>query len=165
MMSKRLVYGYGGSVSSPRKIPPRLVEDVAFRTPAAGNEPDFRTISHFRKIHRKALQGCLEPVRGSASTGCGSRKRFREPSCSETPLGETAWFVFHPPGACLPWRVDRARTRMDKGVGEHPMVWPIAFKMESRVQISSFSIMTLICCSRPALRFCNSAWWSRSPAS
>jgi transposase len=30
--------------------------------PAAGNEPDFRTISYFGKIHRKALKGFLEQV-------------------------------------------------------------------------------------------------------
>ncbi len=31
-----------------RKIQRRLVEDVAFRVFAAGNQPDFRTISDFR---------------------------------------------------------------------------------------------------------------------
>jgi hypothetical protein len=39
-----------------------LVEDVGFRVLAAGNEPDFRTISDFRKLHLKALQGLFDQV-------------------------------------------------------------------------------------------------------
>ena len=33
---------------------------MAFRVLAVGSAPDFRTISHFRKIHRKALEGSFE---------------------------------------------------------------------------------------------------------
>jgi len=33
-----------------------LLEDVAFRVLAAGNQPDFRTISDFQKLHLKALE-------------------------------------------------------------------------------------------------------------
>ena len=44
-------------VFSSRKLEKRLQEDVAFRVLAAGNEPDFRTISDFRKIHLAALEG------------------------------------------------------------------------------------------------------------
>jgi transposase len=62
MMAKLLVYGYCVGVYSARKVQRRLVEDVAFRVLAAGNEPDFRTISDFRKIHRKALEGLFEQV-------------------------------------------------------------------------------------------------------
>ncbi len=62
MMTKLLVYGYCVGVYSARKIRQRLVEDVAFRVLAAGNEPDFRTISDFRKIHLKALEGLFEQV-------------------------------------------------------------------------------------------------------
>jgi transposase len=62
MMTKLLVYGYCVGVYSARKIQQRLVEDVAFRMLAAGNEPDFRTISDFRKIHLKALEGLFEQV-------------------------------------------------------------------------------------------------------
>jgi hypothetical protein len=39
-----------------------LVEDVAFRVLAAGNEPDFRTIADFRKIHLTALTSFFEQV-------------------------------------------------------------------------------------------------------
>ena len=62
MMTKLLVYGYCVGVYSSRKIQQRLQEDVAFRMLAAGNEPDFRTISDFRKIHLKALSGFFEEV-------------------------------------------------------------------------------------------------------
>src|SRR3954447_7486320 len=62
MMTKLLVYGYCVGVYSSRKIQQRLHEDVAFRILAAGNEPDFRTISDFRKIHLKTLSGFFEEV-------------------------------------------------------------------------------------------------------
>src|SRR5260221_14229897 len=56
MMTKILVYGYCVGVFSSRRIQKRLVEDVAFRVLAAGNQPDFRTISEFRRLHLKALE-------------------------------------------------------------------------------------------------------------
>lgn len=62
MMTKLLVYGYCIGVYSSRQIQRRLREDVGFRVLAAGNEPDFRTISDFRKIHRKTLEGLFEQV-------------------------------------------------------------------------------------------------------
>jgi len=62
MMTKVLVYGYCVGVFSSRKIQKRLVEDVAFRLLAAGNQPDFRTISDFRKIHHQALEGLFQQV-------------------------------------------------------------------------------------------------------
>lgn len=62
MMTKVLVYAYCIGVFSSRKIQKRLLEDVAFRVLAAGNQPDFRTISDFRKIHLEALQGLFEQV-------------------------------------------------------------------------------------------------------
>jgi transposase len=62
MMTKILVYGYCVGVFSSRRLQKRLQEDVAFRVLAAGNEPDFRTISEFRKIHVKALEGLFRQV-------------------------------------------------------------------------------------------------------
>jgi transposase len=62
LMTKLLVYGYCVGVFSSRRIQKRLQEDVAFRVLAAGNEPDFRTISDFRKNHLEALQGLFEQV-------------------------------------------------------------------------------------------------------
>jgi transposase len=41
MMTKILVYAYCVGVFSSRRIQKRLVEDVAFRVLAAGNQPDF----------------------------------------------------------------------------------------------------------------------------
>ncbi len=62
MMTKVLVYAYCVGVFSSRKIQRRLGEDVAFRVLAAGNQPDFRTIADFRKIHLAALTGLFEQV-------------------------------------------------------------------------------------------------------
>jgi transposase/ribonuclease HI len=62
MMAKILVYGYCVGVFSSRRIQKRLVEDVAFRVLAAGNQPDFRTISEFRKVHLKALEELFRQV-------------------------------------------------------------------------------------------------------
>jgi transposase len=62
MMTKVLMYAYCVGVFSSRKIQKRLSEDVAFRLLTAGNQPDFRTISDFRKIHRKALEGLFQQV-------------------------------------------------------------------------------------------------------
>jgi transposase len=62
MMTKILIYGYCVGVFSSRRIQKALVEDVGFRVLAAGNEPDFRTISDFRKLHLKALQGLFDQV-------------------------------------------------------------------------------------------------------
>lgn len=62
MMTKILVYGYWVGVFSSRRLRKRLQEDVAFRVLAAGNEPDFRTISDFGKIHVEALEGLFRQV-------------------------------------------------------------------------------------------------------
>jgi transposase len=62
MMTKLLVYGCCVGVFSSRKLEKRVIEDIAFRVLAAGNEPDFRSISEFRRVHLKALEGLLEQV-------------------------------------------------------------------------------------------------------
>jgi len=62
MMTKILVYGYCVGVFSSRRIQKRLVEDVAFRVLAAGNQPDFRTIADFRKLHLAALEELFRQV-------------------------------------------------------------------------------------------------------
>ena len=62
MMAKVLIYAYCTGVYASRRIEKRLFEDVAFRVLAAGNTPDFRTLSDFRKIHRKAVEGLFEQV-------------------------------------------------------------------------------------------------------
>jgi transposase len=62
MMVKVLIYAYCVGVFASRRIERRLVEDVAFRVLAAGNRPNFRTLSDFRKLHRKPLAGLFEQV-------------------------------------------------------------------------------------------------------
>jgi transposase len=62
MMVKLLVYGYSTGVFSSRKIAKKLEDDVAFRVLAAGNRPDFRTISDFRKLHLAALKALFAEV-------------------------------------------------------------------------------------------------------
>ena len=62
MMTKILLYGYCVGVFSSRRIQKKLVEDIGFRVLAAGNQPDFRTISDFRKLHLPVLQGLFDQV-------------------------------------------------------------------------------------------------------
>ena len=62
MMTKVLVYGYCTGTYSSRRLAEKLVDSVAFRYLAAGNQPDFRTISDFRKEHGVALAGLFEQV-------------------------------------------------------------------------------------------------------
>src|ERR1700738_3999426 len=71
LMTKLLVYGYCTGVLSSRRIQKRLQEDIPFRVLAAGNEPDFRTISDFRKIHIETLQNLFEQVLAMALE-CGA---------------------------------------------------------------------------------------------
>ncbi len=62
MMVKVLLYAYCTGVYSSRKIARRLWEDVAFRVLAAGNTPDFRTLSEFRRRHLQALAQLFSQV-------------------------------------------------------------------------------------------------------
>ncbi len=62
MMVKVLLYGYCTGVYSSRKIARQLTDSVAFRFLAAGNQPDFRTVSEFRKRHGAALAGLFQQV-------------------------------------------------------------------------------------------------------
>lgn len=62
MMTKLLLYGYCVGIFSSRRIQRALAEEIPFRVLAAGNNPDYRTISDFRKIHHKALQELFEQV-------------------------------------------------------------------------------------------------------
>src|SRR3989475_13126827 len=71
MMTKVLVYAYCVGVFSSRRIARRLREDIPFRVLAAGNEPDFRTISDFRKIHIATLENLFEQVLAMALE-CGA---------------------------------------------------------------------------------------------
>src|SRR6266404_1751033 len=76
LMTKLLVYGYCTGVFSSRRIQKRLQEDIPFKVLAAGNQPDFRTISDFRKIHIETLRNLFEQVLAMALE-CGSIKLGR----------------------------------------------------------------------------------------
>ncbi|PYU54678.1 MAG: hypothetical protein DMG55_30685 [Acidobacteria bacterium] len=73
MMTKIPLYGYCVGVFSSRRIQKRLVEDVAFRVLAAGNQPDFRSETSFESAGRTIPAGVTPGVRGgSAEVGtCG----------------------------------------------------------------------------------------------
>ena len=62
MMVKVLVYGYCTGTYASRRLTAKLIDDVAYRYLAAGNQPDFRTISDFRKEHGAALSGLFQQV-------------------------------------------------------------------------------------------------------
>jgi transposase len=62
MMVTVLLYAYCTGIYSSRKIAARLEDSVAFRYLAAENQPDFRTISDFRKRHSAALAGLFTQV-------------------------------------------------------------------------------------------------------
>src|ERR1700737_1710492 len=75
-MTKLFVYGYCTGVFSSRRIQKRLQEDIPFKVLGAGNEPDFRPISAFRKIHIETLQNLFEQVLAMALE-CGAIKLGR----------------------------------------------------------------------------------------
>lgn len=55
LMLRLLIYGYTTGVRSSRAIERRCADDIAFRFLAAGQGPDFRSISRFRRRHLDAL--------------------------------------------------------------------------------------------------------------
>ena len=62
LMVTLLLYAYCTGTYSSRRMAAKLVDDVAYRYLAAGNMPDFRTLSDFRKIHGVALNGLFVQV-------------------------------------------------------------------------------------------------------
>jgi transposase len=62
MMVKALLYAYCIGKPSSRKIAKRLEEDISFRVLAANTNPDFRTISDFRKDHLQVLAALFVQV-------------------------------------------------------------------------------------------------------
>jgi len=55
LMVRLLIYGYTTGVRSSRAIERKCMDDVAFRYLAAGQGPDYRSISRFRARHLDAL--------------------------------------------------------------------------------------------------------------
>lgn len=62
MMTKVLVYAYCTGTFSSRKIAKKLYEDVGYRVLSAENQPDFRTVSDFRKRHLASLGRIFKKV-------------------------------------------------------------------------------------------------------
>jgi transposase len=62
MMTKLILYSYCIGMPSSRKINKATIERIDFRVLTANNQPDFRTISDFRKIHLEALKGLFNQV-------------------------------------------------------------------------------------------------------
>lgn len=62
LMVTLLLYAYSTGTYSSRRMAAKLVDDVAYRFLAAGNSPDFRTLSDFRKTHGVALSGLFVQV-------------------------------------------------------------------------------------------------------
>ena len=62
LMVTLLLYAYSTGTYSSRRMAAKLADDVAYRYLAAGNAPDFRTLSDFRKTHGVALNGLFVQV-------------------------------------------------------------------------------------------------------
>jgi len=62
LMVTLLLYAYSTGTYSSRRMAAKLEDDVAYRYLAAGNTPDFRTLSDFRKTHGVALNGLFVQV-------------------------------------------------------------------------------------------------------
>ncbi|MCC8940192.1 transposase [Bradyrhizobium sp. Arg68] len=62
MMAALLLHGYASGMYSSRRIAKAAVERADVMMIAAGDPPDFRTISEFRKRHLEALAGLFVQV-------------------------------------------------------------------------------------------------------
>ena len=60
VMLKILLYGYSYGIRSSRKLERALYHNVSFIWLVGGLKPDFKTISRFRRDHRKALAQVLK---------------------------------------------------------------------------------------------------------
>jgi transposase len=62
MMVALLLYGYANGTPSSRRIARLCERDVGYRVMSADQQPDFRTISEFRRIHLAALEALFVQV-------------------------------------------------------------------------------------------------------
>src|SRR5438477_12370286 len=62
LMTAVLLHGYASGIYSSRRIARAAVERADFMMIVAGDPPDFRTISEFRRRHLKALAGLFVQV-------------------------------------------------------------------------------------------------------
>jgi transposase len=70
MMVKILIYAQAKGINSSRKIEQALYEDIGFRFLSCNQQPNFWTISEFRRRHRLALENILcESIRLADESG------------------------------------------------------------------------------------------------
>ena len=62
MMTALLLYGYCNGTPSSRRIARLCERDAGYRVVSGDHQPNFRTISEFRRIHLKALNGLFVQV-------------------------------------------------------------------------------------------------------
>ena len=62
MMAALLLYGYCMGTPSSRRIAKLCERDAGYRVVSADQQPNFRTISEFRRIHLPALNGLFVQV-------------------------------------------------------------------------------------------------------
>jgi transposase len=62
LMVGLLLYAYSLGTPSSRKIAWRCERDIGYRVVSADEQPNFRTISEFRRIHLKAMKGLFVQV-------------------------------------------------------------------------------------------------------
>ena len=77
MMTALLLHGYASGVYSSRRIAKAAVERADFMMIVAGDPPDFRTISEFRKRHLPALASLFVQVLSSPKGRAGEARARR----------------------------------------------------------------------------------------
>lgn len=62
MMVALLLYAYGNGTTSSRRIARLCERDAGYRVVSADQQPNFRTIAEFRRVHLEALKGLFVQV-------------------------------------------------------------------------------------------------------
>ena len=83
MMTALLLHGYASGIYSSRRIAKACIERADFMMIVAGDPPDFRTLSDFRKRHLNALAGLfVQVLKLAAAAGLVVRFRHLPPSAA-----------------------------------------------------------------------------------
>ena len=123
MMTALLLHGYASGIYSSRRIAKAAVERADFMMIVAGDPPDFRTISEFRKRHLKALAALFVQVlklcregRAGEARARGARRHQDQGECVQAQSDELRAHEEAGSGACRPrstagWRPPRRPMR------------------------------------------------------
>jgi transposase len=84
MLLKLWFYGYATGVFTSRKIRTAIDENIPFRWLSGGHQPDFRTISDFRKDRLELLPGLFKQVGLRLPRTCQHRRLQAKSQCLET---------------------------------------------------------------------------------